>query len=97
MNKFNRLMKLMSDAAYFVLITVEFICGIWVSLIPIGVFLYFNVKAWNMTDPTLSTFERFNETIKATFWENILVIVLMIVIRKLVRWAVEYSKKIKSE
>lgn len=87
----------MSDAAYFVLITVEFIFGIWVSLIPIGLAIYFNVKAWHTTDPMLSNFERFRETIRISFWENILVFVLMIVLHKLIYWAIAYSKKIESE
>ncbi len=87
----------MSDAAYFVLITVEFIFGLWVSLIPIGLAIYFNVKAWNTTDPLLSNFERFRETIKSTFWENLLVLALMIVLRKIIYWAIEYSKKLESE
>ncbi len=87
----------MSDAAYFMLITVEFIFGLWVSLIPIGLAIYFNVKAWHTTDPLLSNFERFRETIKSTFWENLLVLALMIVLRKIIYWAIEYSKKIESE
>ncbi len=97
MNKFNRLMKLMADAAYFVLITVEFIFGIWVSLIPIGLVTYFFVKAWHRTDPVLSNFERFRETISSMFWESLLALVLMIVLRKIIQWAIEYSKKIENE
>ena len=90
-------MKLMADAAYFVLITVEFIFGIWVCLIPLGLGIYFFLKAWSLTDPVLSNFERFNETIRAIFWESLLVFVLMIVIRKIVYWAIEYSKRIESD
>ena len=87
----------MSDAAYFVLITVEFIFGLWVCLIPIGLATYFFLKAWHATDPVLSNFERFREMIRSTFWESLLVLVLMIVIRKIVYWAIEYSKKLESE
>ncbi len=87
----------MSDAAYYVLITVEFIFGIWVSLIPIGLALYFNIKAWHTTDPLLSNFERFRETIRATFWENLLVFALMIVLRKIIYWTIDYSKKLESD
>lgn len=97
MNKFNRLLKLMSDAAYFILITAEFIFGLWVSLIPIGLATYFFVKAWHHTDPVLTNFQRFTETIKSIFWETLLVLVVMIVIRKIVNWTIEYTKKIESE
>ena len=87
----------MSDAAYFVLITVEFIFGIWVSLIPIGLAIYFFLKAWHLTDPVLTNFERFRETINYIFWESLLVLVLMIVLRKIIYWAIDYSKKLESE
>lgn len=87
----------MSDAAYFILITVEFIFGLWVSLIPIGLATYFFVKAWHLTDPILSNFQRFRATIRSLFWESLLALVVMIVIRKIVYWAIEYSKKIESE
>lgn len=97
MNKFNRLLKLMSDAAYFVLITVEFIFGLWVCFIPMGLATYFFLKAWNLTDPVLSNFERFRDTVNSIFWESLLVLALMIIIRKIVYWAIEYSKKIESE
>ena len=87
----------MSDAAYFVLITVEFIFGLWVSLIPIGLATYFFLKAWHLTDPVLSNFERFRETIGSIFWESLLVLALMLLLRKIVYWAIEYSKRIESE
>ncbi len=87
----------MSHAADLTLYFVVFICGIWINLIPLGVFIYFNSKAWRATDPTLPMFERFNQTIHATFWENILVIVIIIVLRKFSFWVFKKAKEIESK
>ena len=87
----------MSHAADLTLHFVVFVCGVWINLIPLGLFIYCNTKAWKATDPTLTAFERFNETIHATYWENILVIVLIIVLRKFTYWVVNRAKEIVSE
>ena len=87
----------MAHASSLMLILVEFICGVWICLIPIGFFIYFNVTAWQTTDATLPTIERLNQTLHATFWENIVVLVLIIAVRNFMYSAVKHSRETESE
>ena len=97
MKKFNKLLRLMSHASDIMLIIVEFICGVCVSLLPIGFFIYFNLTAWRTTDATLPTVERLDQTLRETFWENIFVFVLMIAVRKFMYSVLKYSRETESE
>lgn len=83
----------MAFAADMTLSTIVFICGIWLVLIPMGLMIFVNVKAWHRTDPTLSDFERFNQAISSSFWENVLIFELSIVLQKVMRWAFRYYSK----
>lgn len=87
----------MSHASSLMLILIEFICGVWVCLIPIGFFIYFNLTTWRTTDPALPTIERLIQTFHATFWENIVVLALMIAVRKFMALAIKYSRETESE
>ena len=97
MNKFKKLLRLMSQASSIILITVEFICGVCICLIPIGFFIYFNLTVWRTTDPTLPTIERLNQTFHETFWENVFTLVLMIAVRKFMSSVIKYSREMESE
>ena len=97
MNKFNKLLRLMSHASGLMLLLVEFICAVWICLIPIGFFLYFNLTAWRTTDATLPIIERLNQTFHATFWENIIAWALIIAVRNFMHSAVKYSRETESE
>ncbi len=97
MKKFKKLLRLMSYAADLTLYTVVFICGIWISLIPIGLVIFFYSRAWRATDVTLTFYERLNLTIKATFWETLAALALMIVLRNITYWAIRYAKEKESE
>ena len=97
MNKFDKLLRLMSHASSLMLILVEFICGVWICLIPIGFFIYFNLTAWRTTDSTLPIIERLNQTFHATFWENIVALALLIAVRNFMYAAVKHSRETESE
>ena len=97
MQKFNKLLRLMSHASSLMLIIVEFICGVWICLIPIGFFIYFYLTAWQATDATLPVIERFNQTNQATFWESILALALLIAVRKFMYRATQYSRETESD
>ncbi|MDE0637362.1 MAG: hypothetical protein OXI43_16110 [Candidatus Poribacteria bacterium] len=97
MKKFNKLLRLMSVAADLTLEVIVLISGVWVTLIPAGLFIFFHIRAWRDTDATLPLFERFNETIRATFWENIAVLALVIVLRNITYWVIKYCKEKDSE
>ena len=87
----------MSHAADLTLHTVVFICGIWVSLIPMGLLIFFYSRAWRATDATLTFYERFNLTIKATFWEVLAALALMIVLRNITYCVIKYLNATDSE
>ena len=87
----------MSLAADLTLHTLVFICGVWVSLIPMGLLIFFYGRAWRATDAALTFYERFNLTIKATFWETMAVLALMIVLRNITYWAIKHSNETDSE
>ena len=80
----------MAHAADITLLTMCFICGIWLAMLPLGLAIFVNVRAWHRTDHTLSNFERFNQTIQSTFWELMLLCVLLFVLRKIMISAMNY-------
>ncbi len=87
----------MSYAADLTLYIVVFICGVWVSFIPIGLVIFFYRRAWRATDATLAFHERFDLTVKATFWETLAALALMIVLRNITRLAMRYAKEKEAE
>lgn len=97
MNKLKKLLKLIVSSSDMILHTIVFICGIWIAMIPLVLTVYVHVRAWHQTDPTLSNFERFNETIHYAFWETVLLCVLLFVLRKIVIWAINYYEKKERE
>ncbi len=66
-------------------------------MVPLGLMVFVHVRAWRQTDHTLSNFERFNQTIHYAFWETVLLLVLVIVLRKIVNWAIKYYEKKEKE
>ncbi len=87
----------MSYAADLTLHTLVFICGVWISLIPIGLVIFFYRRAWRATDATLTFHERIDQVIRASFWETMAALALMIVLRNITYWAIKYSKEKESE
>ena len=87
----------MSYAADLTLYIVLFISGIWVICIPMGLVIFFYRRAWRVTDATLAFQERFDLTVKATFWETLAALALMIVLRNIMRLAIRYVKEKESE
>ena len=87
----------MGHASDLTLITLEFIFGIWVAMIPLGLLIYCHVKAWRATDVALSNLERFKQMINNTVWESFLVLLLMIVLRKLMISAMKYARELEDE
>ena len=87
----------MSHAADLTLITLEFIFGVWVALIPMGLLIFFHVRAWRATDVALPTIERFNQTIRATLWESLAVLALIIVLRNFTYWFSKYLEERDSD
>ncbi len=76
-----------------ILHTIVFICGLWIAITPLALTVFVHVRAWRRTDHTLSNFERFNQTIHSAFWEMVLLCVLLIVLRKIVVWAINYYEE----